>query len=54
MACACQKGPNGETLQYVAVLPGGKVKKYNSQAARDAMVKMTPGAYSLPDPVVAS
>lgn len=54
MGCSCEKGPNGEKLQHVAVLPGGKQRKYNSKVARDAMVKQTPGAYSLPDPVVSS
>lgn len=54
MGCGCQKGPDGETLQYKAVLPGGKTKSYNSKIARDAMVKQTPGAYSLPDPVYSS
>lgn len=50
MACACQKGPDGQTIQFTAVLPGGKTRKYNSRVARDAIVQQTEGAYALPDP----
>ncbi len=54
MGCGCENQTvNGQPVQYVAVLPGGKRRMYNSEVARDALVKNTPGAYSLPTPIPA-